>query len=417
MKKRNGLMGIVLLFASALSLVGCLSTYGEGVVRDLTYVGMRQAVVSGVQNSIEGPRGTTVNVMQQGSQQKYYDGKMIDGGHYKGEMFNHKPHGFGTYTSPDRSIYVGQFKDGMRDGQGTHTMPDGRKYVGQSKQGKKDGQGTHTWPDGAKYVGRFKDETFDGQGTFTLPDGKIKEGIWQKGKFLGKLQKEEELKGTTVNVASGGDNVVQQGGQQKYYDGKMTDGGHYKGETFDNKPHGLGTYIYPNGDKYVGQYRYGMKEGQGTYTYLSGEKHVGQWKDDKHDGQGTYTWLSGEKYVGQFKHGKKEGQGTHTFLNGVFVGDFKDNVECKGKFNGKDGTVLTGIFNCGTTAGTIDYPDGRKYDGEWNGDANFLGITTSPGNWTVDEPHGVGKMMYLDGKIEEGIWQKGKFLGESYARK
>ena len=253
MKTRNGLMEIVLLCASVLFLNGCLSTYGEKVVRDLGRIGMQQAVVSGVKNSIEGPRGTTVNVtpgvnnvVQQGSQQKYYDGKMTDGGDYKGGMFNNKPHGFGTYTLPDGQKYVGQFKDGKRDGQGTYTSPDGRKYVG------------------------------------------------------------------------------------------------------------------------------------------------------------------------QFKDGKRDGQGTYTYANGVFVGDWNDGVSCKGKFTGKDGIVLTGVFSYGTTAGTIDYPDGRKYDGEWNGDASFLGVaeTATRGNWIFEVPHGVGKMVYPDGKIEEGLWNKGKFLGK-----
>ena len=274
MKVKNGLMGIVLLGASALSLTGCLSTYGEMVVRDLTHIGMQQAVVSGVQNSIEGPRGTTVNVtpgVNNVVQQKYYDGKMSDGSYYKGEIetVNNKPHGFGTYTSPDGWKYDGQFKDG--------------KY---------DGQGTYTWADGRKYVGQFKHAKFDGQGTYTSPDG----------------------------------------------------------------------------------------------------------------------W----KYVGQLRDDKREGQGTYTSLNGVFVGAFKEDVLCKGKFTGQDGTVLTGVFGCGTKAGTIDYPDGRKYDGEWNGDARFLGVveTAARGNWIFEVPHGVGKMMYPDGKIEEGIWQKGKFLGK-----
>ena len=319
MKARNGLMGIVLLCASALSLNGCLSTYGKIVARDLAYMGMQQAVVSGVKNSIEGPRGTTVNVtsgVNNVVQQKYYDGKMTDGSYYKGEIetVNNKLHGFGAHTSTNGEKYVGQFKHGIKDGQGTLTGISGQKYVGQFK---------------------------------------------------------------------------------------------------DDKPHGFGAYTWTDGGKYVGQYKHGIRDGHGTLTGANGEKYVGQFKDGKLDGQGTYTWTNGEKYVGQFKHGIRDGQGTHTCLNGVFVGDWNDDVPYKGKFTGKDGTVLTGVFNCGTKAGTIDYPDGRKYDGEWNGDPKFLGVAETGGKWTFEVPHGVGKMMYPDGKIEEGIWQKGKFLGNS----
>ncbi|MFH2057962.1 MAG: hypothetical protein ABIJ59_03585 [Pseudomonadota bacterium] len=41
---------------------GCLSNYGKAVVRDWGDTAVQQAIVSGVQNEIEGPRGTTVNV-------------------------------------------------------------------------------------------------------------------------------------------------------------------------------------------------------------------------------------------------------------------------------------------------------------------------------------------------------------------
>ena len=50
-----------------------------------------------------------------------------------------------------------------------------------------------------------------------------------------------------------------------------------------------GTYTYPNGDKYVGEYKDGKRHGQGTYTYPNGNKYVGEYKDGKRHGQGTYT--------------------------------------------------------------------------------------------------------------------------------
>ena len=58
---RKGLLGI-LAVGTVLPLSGCLSTYGRSVARDLACTGMQQAVVSEVRNSVEGPRGTTVNV-------------------------------------------------------------------------------------------------------------------------------------------------------------------------------------------------------------------------------------------------------------------------------------------------------------------------------------------------------------------
>ena len=47
---------------------------------------------------------------------------------------------------------------------------------------------------------------------------------------------------------------------------------------FDNC---YGTYVWDNGDKYVGEFKDNNKHGQGTYTYANGDKYVGGNKDDK----------------------------------------------------------------------------------------------------------------------------------------
>ena len=41
------------------------------------------------------------------------------------------------------------------------------------------------------------------------------------------------------------------------------------------------TTTYPDGGKYVGEFKYGKKNGQGTYTHYDGSKYVGEFKDDK----------------------------------------------------------------------------------------------------------------------------------------
>jgi len=69
---------------------------------------------------------------------------------------------FGTYTSPDGTQYVGEFKDGNYNGQGTLTFRYGQKYVGEWKDGKQNGQGTMTYPDGTVESGRWQDNDFLG---------------------------------------------------------------------------------------------------------------------------------------------------------------------------------------------------------------------------------------------------------------
>ena len=81
----------------------------------------------------------------------------------------------------------------------------------------------------------------------------------------------------------------------------------YNGEVLIGKPNGLGVIIFPNGIRYVGEWRYGKYEGQGTYTYgkgkWEGDKYKGKFRGGYRNGQGTYTWSDGDKYVGEFKKG------------------------------------------------------------------------------------------------------------------
>jgi len=60
---------------------------------------------------------------------------------------------------------------------------------------------------------------------------------------------------------------------------------------------GQGTYIYPNGEKYVGDWKNGKYHGHGTYSWSNGNKYVGEWKGGNLNGQGTYTFPDGRKYV------------------------------------------------------------------------------------------------------------------------
>jgi hypothetical protein len=43
----------------------------------------------------------------------------------------------------------------------------------------------------------------------------------------------------------------------------------------------LGTYYFPNNDRYEGEFVDNLKHGKGTYTYFDGKVKVGEWKDDK----------------------------------------------------------------------------------------------------------------------------------------
>jgi len=89
---------------------------------------------------------------------------------------------------------------------------------------------------------------------------------------------------------------------------------------------GKGTYTFPYGDKYTGEFEAGRRHGWGTqiasgmgigiYMLAKGTKYVGEWEGDVKEGQGTMTWPDGTKYVGSFSCGLWKGEGTVTYSNG-----------------------------------------------------------------------------------------------------
>ena len=76
----------------------------------------------------------------------------------------------------------------------------------------------------------------------------------------------------------------------------------YEGDVENGVPNGLGILYYPDGtDTYLGDY--GRRGGVGTYIFSDGRKYVGEWKNgekwngtlyDK-DGNIKYKWVNGVK--------------------------------------------------------------------------------------------------------------------------
>ena len=53
----------------------------------------------------------------------------------------------------------------------------------------------------------------------------------------------------------------------------------YIGDVMIGKPHGIGTVVYPDGNKYVGEFMNGLFHGQGIYTIASdGYSYIGEYR-------------------------------------------------------------------------------------------------------------------------------------------
>jgi len=69
-----------------------------------------------------------------------------------------------------------------------------------------------------------------------------------------------------------------------------------------------GSFVYPAGAKYVGEYKLDKPYGQRTTTFANGYKYVGEFKSDKRNGQGTYHYPDGRRHLGEWVNGIPNGR-------------------------------------------------------------------------------------------------------------
>lgn len=175
---------------------------------------------------------------------------------------------------------------------------------------------------------------------------------------------------------------------------------------------GRGTYIYPSGAKYVGDFKDGEIHGIGVCYYTDGSKYSGEWKHRYPDGRGTKTYPDGTKRTGLWKRGKPVDE------NGNILEEY---IVRKKEEQQDDGTnIQSGCLkgDCKNGYGVFAYPDGSKYEGEFvngkfNGQGTFYFADSSrySGEFKENYPHGQGTRTYANGKQETGQWRQGEFIG------
>jgi len=91
---------------------------------------------------------------------------------------------------------------------------------------------------------------------------------------------------------------------------KLPDGSIYSGECIKNysmiELNGLGEVLFPNGDKYVGQFEGGAVRGTGKYYFTDGDVHKGEFYNGIPNGIG-YLNKHESMCMGNFKNGKLNG--------------------------------------------------------------------------------------------------------------
>lgn len=261
---------------------------------------------------------------------------------------------FQTFSiNKPKDCYSGDCKNGF----GIEISNSG-KYIGHFKDGLKDGFGVYHYKNGDKYIGNWKEGLRSGLGSniSTLNSSITQSGIWNEDKFI----KEKQLNKCVAGDCKNGYGIYWSAKQEQVFFGIFNKNGIHKG-----------MIIYYDGSKYIGKINKKKKTGEGDWYGTNGEYLSGLWADD--------IFLGASKSV----KGCVEGD----CANGMGVYIYKDYTTYSGKFRD----------NLAEGHGECFYSDGDYYKG------NFYKHSFS----------GYGALHLTTGKIMEGYWENGEYVGQS----
>ncbi|MCB0661157.1 MAG: caspase family protein [Saprospiraceae bacterium] len=226
-----------------------------------------------------------------------------NGDEYNGQFKKSKFDGRGTMQYHNGDSYTGAWKNSLPNGVGTYTFSSGERYEGDFKNGQFDGQGTMSYDDGSKYIGTWKKNEKDGLGTVVYANGKKKLGVWENGKM-----REEQMPAQETAVANQPVAQPDRNQSNTTLENQSVTTGYERDCNSEYCRDGQGTYIYADGSKYIGEFKYGYPEGKGTVFYSNGDKYEGAWANHAPNGPGVIYFASGKARGGLWRNGKMVGE-------------------------------------------------------------------------------------------------------------
>ncbi|XP_078613135.1 ankyrin repeat and MYND domain-containing protein 1-like [Branchiostoma floridae x Branchiostoma japonicum] len=147
-------------------------------------------------------------------------------------------------------------------------------------------------------------------------------------------------------------------------------GASFRGNLDGTKRVGKGVFVWPNGDRYVGEFMDNARSGHGLQEWADGSQYQGTFDRDLRHGTGEHTWADGQGYKGDFFRDRRHGNGTYTWPDGTsFTGTFYlDKKEGYGEFCFPNGNKFQGLYKNDERygPGVLTYPNGRQDVGLWN---------------------------------------------------
>lgn len=363
--------------------------------------------------------------------------------------------GNGTYIFLSGDTYTGDFKNEKMNGAGTTKYTNGDIYTGHWKDDSREGLGILFYSDGDEYEGEFFDNVPYGKGKYTYADGSVEKGFFAEHLFTGQIRLPEAGDNEKVAVSK----IVDV--KPSDFEVTIADAGGLKiGDRLFVEVNGtmcalkvVSSTVNVSRCKMIGGTRFlvfqvskdltvykimkGIKRGDNTFLFPNGNKYIGDYKGNLMNGKGEFTWRNGSKYTGEFKDGMRNGKGIlitsgGTIYGAVYTGEFKNGYyDGFGRYetNDKKGYVYEGQWKKGVKTGTGKMTisatehsnsysivlEGEFKNNQLNGKGTY---TTSYGYKYVGEFkdgqfHGKGILYEPDGKVyQEGRFENGMYMGK-----
>lgn len=206
-------------------------------------------------------------------------------------------------------------------------MANGDIYMGDFKNNLRHGTGICYFFNGTEYKGDWQMDKQHGYGVLTYPDGTIRKGFWSKNIFIG-----EKVTGPNPPPMPGPPkvDVCQSGDCQN----------------------GKGSYLFANGDIYVGGFQNGLPDGFGKIQFNKGDSYEGEMERGFMHGKGIMISSNGNKVQGYWEFGK--------FIKTVDPDVLPNAVASSPGYSFYEGEVyvlLVGVSNYVNHKEPLQYPD------------------------------------------------------------
>ncbi len=359
----------------------------------------------------------------------YYDvkdfGKRVS---YVGYFKDGKFHGKGTSLWQTGCCYEGEWDDGERTGLGKYITYFGNVYEGESVEGIFTGNCTYRYVlDG---LHGKANGVYDSFGSFKAGVGITKEGngrvydeVWKSGEcvsrsprtapynhnFPADLTTHEFLRDAVVGTLIAGASVESKTEKSEPMKGKHTlyhtDGAKYKGDLVAGHRCGRGKMSLPNGGYYEGMFLDDVPCGKGCFISNDGDKYYGGFENGEFFGYGEMRLADGTILAGLWKDGDMHGiriEGRRVY-DTLYSGNGNESSDLRSESATicADG-IYVGKQNHGrfTGAGALFYDEDDSENR-----VSYIG------EFSQDEPHGFGTMLWKSGCCYEGNWEYGHRTG------